>query len=1333
VRAQNAPPQKLFGHIPVAVRRLTPVGRENGSERLNLAIGLPLRNQQELTNLLRQIYDPASQNYHHYLTPQEFTERFGPTEADYQAVIRFARQNGFTVTATHPNRLVLDVQGRVTDIERTLHVTMRMYRHPTQARMFHAPDTEPMVDLAVPILHISGLDNYSLPHPKSILKPLALQAKATPNAGSGPSGTYRGNDFRAAYSVGPLTGAGQTVALLQFDGYYANDIATYETQAGLPSVPLVNVPVDGGVSTPGDGDNEVSLDIEMVVSMAPGVSKILVYEAPNPSPWVDLLSRMANDNLARQIGCSWGGGGPDPSSEQIFLQMAAQGQSFFNATGDSDAFTGLVDFPSDSTNITEVGGTTLSTTGPGGSYLSETVWNWGLTSGQYVGSSGGVSTTYAIPPWQQGVDMSANQGSTTMRNVPDVAMTGDNVYVVYGNGLNGTVGGTSCAAPLWAGFTALVNQQAATAGQPPVGFLNPALYSIGKSGLYSTAFHDVTTGNNFNGSSPAKYSAAPGYDLCTGWGTPSGANLINALLLPMPIISGSGWSLVAEGCFPTNGAVDSGETVTVNFTLKNSGFANTTNVVATLLATNGVGLPSGPQSYGALTTNGAAVSQPFTFTALGSCGSTITAAFQLQDGTANLGLVNFTIPVGSRTATFIQNFDSVAPPSLPAGWTTFAGGSGSTWNTSASTPDTAPNAAFTAASSSTGSNVLVSPIITLPGASAGQLVFRNIYSLQASSRGASAINGGVLEIKIGSGSFTDILAAGGSFVSGGYNRAVSSTSSNPLAGRQCWSGNSGGYVTTLVDLPDSAAGQPVQFRWICGSGSGFGNPGSWDIDSIAVSNLTCCSGSVADLSVGGSESSGVVDVSSNVTFTLNVTNLGPDPAGSVVVTDSLPAGLTFATGSSSQGTWTNSGNVFIAFLGTMANQAVATLTVSATAGAPGQWNNSATVSSQTPDSNTANNSESTPGSINSPPTISTITNVTTVQNATVGPIGFVIGDAETPASALVVSANSSDPSLIDPAHILFGGSDGNRTVTLTPLAKSIGACTVTIFVSDGMATTGTSFTFTVNQATQTVALQSIPDFTILEKDTLTFTNSASESGQQSPPLTFTLSNAPAGAAVDPNTGRFTWTPTEAQGPGTNQITVFVADNSTPPLISAQTFSVVVLESNEPPVLAPVADRMVHAGMTVTVTNSATDPDIPTNTLTFSLNSAAPDASIDAANGVFVWTPDGSFANTTNNFTVVVTDDNPSAVNTQRLSVSNSFNVIVVPPPTFSANSISNGVLTLTWSSISGQTYRVQYTTNLAGENWTDLTPDVIATGATATASDTPGSDAERFYRILVVP
>src|ERR1017187_10310015 len=527
----------LRGHVPAAVAQLTPKDRLAATNHLSLALGLPLRNENALDELIAQLYDPRSTNYHKYLTPAEFTARFGPTETDYQAVIQFAETNGLTVTGKHNNRVVLDVAGRVADIERAFQVTLRTYRHPTENRDFFASDADPSVAEALSVLHISGLDNYSLRRPMSVVRPLTTTAQVVPRGGSGVSGSYMGNDFRAAYVPGvTLTGSGQSVALLQFDGYGSNDIASYISQAGLTNYPsLTNVSVNGGVPFPGNGALEVCLDIEMVVSMAPDVSKIIVYEAPNTTAWSTILSAIANDtnNPASQISCSWGNssaGPKDPTSEGLFKQMAAQGQSFFNASGDSDAFVGGVPFPSESTNITQVGGTTLFTTGPGGAWSSEVAWN----RGGGVGGGGGVSANYGIPGWQQGISMTANQGSTTLRNVPDVALTSEWVFVVT-SGNMGIAAGTCCAAPLWAGFMELVNQQAAAVGQGPAGFINPAVYAIGKSSIYNSCFNDTTTGNNFSPSSPTNFPAVTGYDLCTGWGTPTGSNLINALVWPQPI------------------------------------------------------------------------------------------------------------------------------------------------------------------------------------------------------------------------------------------------------------------------------------------------------------------------------------------------------------------------------------------------------------------------------------------------------------------------------------------------------------------------------------------------------------------------------------------------------------------------------------------------------------------------------------------------------------------------------------------------------------------------------------------------------------------------------
>jgi uncharacterized repeat protein (TIGR03803 family) len=170
-----------------------------------------------------------------------------------------------------------------------------------------------------------------------------------------------------------------------------------------------------------------------------------------------------------------------------------------------------------------VGGTSL-TTGAGGAWSSETTW---------FGSGGGISTSYSIPVWQQGLGMSANQGSTTKRNIPDVACLADSIiWLIANNGQEFAIGGTSAAAPLWTGFAALANQQAAMAGKPAIGFINPTLSAIGQGSGYAAAFHDITTGNNTSASSPSKFFAVPGYDLCTGWGTPAGSNLISALVFP---------------------------------------------------------------------------------------------------------------------------------------------------------------------------------------------------------------------------------------------------------------------------------------------------------------------------------------------------------------------------------------------------------------------------------------------------------------------------------------------------------------------------------------------------------------------------------------------------------------------------------------------------------------------------------------------------------------------------------------------------------------------------------------------------------------------------------
>ena len=193
VMAQPVQPQRLPGHRPAAAVRLTPVGRLESARELKLAIGLPLRNKEGLTNLLQRIYDPASPEYHHYLSPAQFAEAFGPTEQDYQAVKAFAIAHGLKVSATHANRALLDVTGAVSNIETAFHVTLRTYPHPREKRMFYAPDAEPSLDLATRVLHISGLDNYLQPQPMSLRKTaLGDFTGLAGGSGSGPSGTVHG-------------------------------------------------------------------------------------------------------------------------------------------------------------------------------------------------------------------------------------------------------------------------------------------------------------------------------------------------------------------------------------------------------------------------------------------------------------------------------------------------------------------------------------------------------------------------------------------------------------------------------------------------------------------------------------------------------------------------------------------------------------------------------------------------------------------------------------------------------------------------------------------------------------------------------------------------------------------------------------------------------------------------------------------------------------------------------------------------------------------------------------------------------------------------------------
>jgi len=553
--------QILPNHIPDAIRtsHLKPFGALPVSTPINLVIGLPWRHREMLTNLLHDLYNPASPNFRHYLTPKQFAEAFGPSTNDYETLAAFVEAHGLRVTHRHPNRMLLDVSGPASAVDAMLHVHLVTYRHPTEPRNFYAPDAAPSLDSTVPVLDINGLDNFSRPSSYVHVdgNSSAGAGGPTPYGGSGPLGLYTGYDFRDAYFPHvALTGARQTIGLFEMDGYYTNDIIAYEQEAGLPNVPLQNVFLDSITNNVAGTNNlEVALDIDMAVAMAPGLSNVIVYEGTNSA---DILNRMATDDLANQLSSSWKPFDASALTDQALQELIAQGQSMFQASGDSGAQPLDITQPS-SPYETLVGGTTLSTSGPKGSWVSDSVWNPGGGSS----SGGGISTVYSVPDWQTNVSMAASQGSISYRNSPDVALVANMVNVIANNGIGYRVGGTSCAAPLWAGIAALINQKAAQNGLPPVGFLNPAFYGIGLSPYYHSCFHDVITGNNFSAASPAEFSAAPGYDLCTGWGSPAGESLIDALMPTLTIGASANQIIISWPVIWINAALQQSWTLAV--------------------------------------------------------------------------------------------------------------------------------------------------------------------------------------------------------------------------------------------------------------------------------------------------------------------------------------------------------------------------------------------------------------------------------------------------------------------------------------------------------------------------------------------------------------------------------------------------------------------------------------------------------------------------------------------------------------------------------------------------------------------------------------------------
>lgn len=508
---------KVVGHLPA-------------NQTLRLELVLPLRNQTELDNLLQDLYNPSSPSYHHFLTVEQFTAEFGPTQEDYNTALAFAEDNGFRVVSTSRNRVNIEVEGSVGAINRAFHVNMTTYQHPTENRTFFSPDREPTADLPFQLWHIAGLDNYSIPHPAGLShRPAGAKSVSEATTGSGPSASFLGSDMRAAYYGGSLTGSGQSLGLLEYYGTDLADLQTYYTNAHqtYPGSIVHLVSTDGTstscVHNAAGGncdDTEQTLDMTQALGMAPGLSSLVVYVGSTDSA---IFNAMATASpLNAQLSSSWTWNPADPSTDDpYFEEFAAQGQNLFQAAGDSGAWTssgsGSEVYPADDVYVTTVGGTDLTTSSAAGPWASETAW---------VDGGGGISPHhYALPSWQTSAAAGCSSCSKSYRNGPDVAANANFTFYVCADQTTCTAneyGGTSFAAPMWAGYLALANQQSVANGNGTLGFINPTLYNIGAGSSYDTDFHDITSGSN-------GYSATTGYDLTSGWGSPNGSGLLTAL------------------------------------------------------------------------------------------------------------------------------------------------------------------------------------------------------------------------------------------------------------------------------------------------------------------------------------------------------------------------------------------------------------------------------------------------------------------------------------------------------------------------------------------------------------------------------------------------------------------------------------------------------------------------------------------------------------------------------------------------------------------------------------------------------------------------------------
>ncbi|MER6493920.1 S53 family peptidase [Streptomyces griseorubiginosus] len=499
------------------VKGLDTQARRTGSvaagKRIPVAISLSPRGGSALDTFVAKVSDPHSASYGHYLTKAQFAARFGRTDAEVKQLTRYLHAQGLTVGKVHAGNLLVDASGTAAQLEKAFGTKLSTFKDARSGRSFYANDSAPTLPTALASLvsDVAGLNNHAQLHHQAVPR--------TVSPHNGPGGGYTPAQLKGGYNVsGTYTGSGQKIALIEFDGFQQSNITKYDTNYGLGSPTPTVSKVDGGSGALGDGQVEVELDIEVLHAIAPKAG-VTVFEGPNSDAGeVDTYQAIVDSGIPT-TSISWGAAESARTTSNInavdavFKAGAAQGLGFYAASGDDgsdDAGDGgtSVDYPASDPYVTGVGGTKLTVTSAN-AFSKEVAWS---------GGGGGKSSVFKIPSWQTAVQKSAGGG---FRQVPDVSAHANPSpgVSIYSQGSWSSVGGTSAAAPEWAAFAALYNQQAAAAGKANLGFANPALYAAN-----GTGFHDITSGSN------GAYSAATGWDFTTGWGSYNAATLATKLL-----------------------------------------------------------------------------------------------------------------------------------------------------------------------------------------------------------------------------------------------------------------------------------------------------------------------------------------------------------------------------------------------------------------------------------------------------------------------------------------------------------------------------------------------------------------------------------------------------------------------------------------------------------------------------------------------------------------------------------------------------------------------------------------------------------------------------------